>query len=68
MTDKQIVLEALYEEGKLTRGDTLRYWDGQQFYFQYVDMEGAWVVADAQGNLSRWFIELPDGCQMVSVK
>lgn len=65
--DQTIVLESLYEEGKLTRGDTLRHWDGTPYLFQYVDMEGAWVVADQGGNLKRWFIELPDGCQMVRV-
>lgn len=66
--DKVITLESLYEEGKLTRGDTLRHWDGSVHYFQYVDVDGAWVVANPHGNLSRWFIELPDGCQIVKVE
>ncbi|MNW17524.1 hypothetical protein D3C71_2167390 [compost metagenome] len=63
-----ITLKELYEEGRLTRGDILTHSEKGNHWFQYVDMDGALVVRNQEDQLIRWFIELPDGCELVKLQ
>ena len=63
-----VTLKSLYEEGRLTRGDTLEHSEEGDHFLQYVDCQGNLVVADAEGKLHTWTLELPEGCTVVQVK
>lgn len=63
-----VILKNLYEEGRLTRGDTLTHSEEGDHRFQYVDMDGALVVKNQKDELVRWFVELPEGCKLVQLK
>lgn len=63
----KITLKSLYQEGRLSLGDTLTHEDKGDFELINVMADGQLVVKNQAGETLVWELLLPEGCKVVQV-